>query len=1274
VIPDYFRFTKLNRYVIGKPLSWLTLCLLTVGATATMYGQVAQQLLGRVTDPSGAVVPDAAVTVTDEGTGVVLTVKSGPTGDWVVPYLKPDTYTVKVDRTGFKEETVTGVKLDTGQLRRVDTKLQVGAESVTVSVAANPLEIQTDDADEKTVISGQSVIDLPENFRNIMATSIPVAGMGSKNGLYNVTTYSNISGGLVFDSSAGSLNIDGVSNQSTGFQSMAYVPLLDAVQEMVVDLTPYDAAVGGTYTTAGDIDVHLKSGTNNIHGTVYEYYKSTGLDANTYQNKYESDISPIAGCAASQCIGRPSHKSNQYGFEMDGPVFIPHLYNGHDKTFFMIAGEIFNQVTPGPNTFSVPGVYGQPSWLTPVNGYYQFGGLYQSTGAGASAPVTLYDPASINPLCDSAPSAANCGRTSFLSEGAPNSYSIPASRVNATALALLHYFPAPNQIGPTVPWQNNYFLQTSVPSHYKNFLIKIDHNISKKDRLTLRWGRWDQYQTTDSNGLPASNPARFGQFPSGQGYSDPFMELVHTFSPNAIFDFKASINLDENHTLAAGIFNQGSIPGFPNVSGGVTQPSLLGYFPQISLSSFTQMGSTATAASVHNELNILPSFTYVHRAHDIHIGLDNREYQISAKQNAGGLAISGSNNWTQANAETTTDATSGLSVASFLLDNGYVSGGSVTQPVQVYETYHDWAVFFEDSYKASKKLTLSLGVRYEFPNQPVDRYNRYTAAFLPGTVSPVSTYAGTHGYTGGGISGVLTFAGVNGQPRTQIPRAWYMIEPRFGFAYLINSKTVIRGGVGQGYNVGFYAGAQTGFSATTSVTPSTHALLTEPYSTLTGPGTPNGLFPSGYVPVAGSSLGSYVGLGTAISYYNYNQKFGSTWSYSLSVQRQLSRGDTLDVSYVGKQLYKAVTAESIDSPSPGWFAQCNAEAGGVVGKCQTNVANPFAGMTASVGNLGVINPFQGQGTFTAATINSGQLLLPFPQYSGVTENAKENRNGLWLNSLQFTETHRFSNSLTATATYEYARIMDNNGPLDYSNASFLRIQDSNDLNHRITFTGVYHIPVGRGRMLLGSTNRLVDAVVGGWNLGSALVYESGRPWQPQATGANNTGLGGSTGVLEAPLGVPALKVSRTVSYINGVRTIRAASPCVADRNATTGLPVLRAGAVAAGCTQANWTYKTLFAPAPDIVSVGIRLPASSEFDANLQKAFDIFSKRDFDAKFILRVDAFNVTNHPVFNGVNFSTNNDSSATATPIFGTIQEGIQAQSNLPRSLQLSGTIRW
>lgn len=1242
------------RKLFGATLVWLgcfALCLFTQAG----FAQVAQQLLGRVTDPVGAVVPDAAVTITNEATHVQVTAQTSGTGDWAVPYLQPGIYTVSVQKQGFEVGTVTGVKLDVGQLRAVNIILKLGAASITVSVTANQLALQTEDSDEKTVITGAQVEDLPQNFRNIMASSILVAGVGSKNGLYNTTPYGSITGGIVFNSSAGSLNIDGVNNMSTGFQAMAYVPLLATVQEMVVDNTPYDAGAVG-FATAGNIDVHLKSGTNRLHGELYEYYKSTGLDANTYQNKFNS-WNTSASCGQTQCISRPSHKSNQYGFELDGPVIIPHLYNGHDRTFFTIAGEIFNQTTPGSNTFSVPGVYGQPSWFTPVNGYYQFYGINQ----------TLYDPASIN--------LTTGARASFFSEGAPNTYSIPASRVNQAALNILKYYPAPNRPAPAgsaAAYQNNYFLQTSVVSRYKNFIIKLDHNIGSKDRLTLRYGRWDQYQTSNSNGFPTGNPAEFGQFPNGQGFADPFVEWVHTFSPHAILDFKASINVDQNHTLAAGEFVQTSL-GVPDVSAGLLQPSLLGFFPQISLSNstggnFVQMGSTGSGYSVHNQLSILPSFTYTHGAHDLHIGLDNREYQISTKQGSGGLAISSSQAWTQAANNNPSDPNSGLSVASLLLDNGYLSGGSLTQPSQVYESYHYYGVFFQDNYKAAKRLTLNMGLRYDFPSQAVDRYNRYTNAFLPGVVSPVSSYAAGHGYANGAINGVLTFSGVNGQSRIQIPRAWYMFEPRFGFSYQALKNTVLRGGVGVAYNWAAYTGAQTGFSTTTSITPSLTTNYTTPYATLTGPGTPNGLFPGGYIPVAGSSLGQYVGLGTGISFYNPSTKFGATWSFSFGVQQQLTRGDILEISYVGKQFTHGPTGLSINSPSPGWLAQCNAEIGGTPSKCTTNVANPFAGITANVGNLGVINPFQGT-SFTAATINSGQVLLPYPQYSGVNENGLVNRNGLWLNSLQLTETHRFSRSLTSTATYEYARIMDNNGIFDYSTGAYFREQDSNDLNHRITFSGVYQLPVGKGRMLLGNANRLVDTLIGGWNIGSDYVYESGRPWQPQCGGGQNSGLGGSTSCPETPFGIGPLKAPRTATWVNGVRIIKGATQCTGTRNASTGAIQLTQTAINAGCTQANWVLKDQFAPAQMITSVGIRLGATSEFDANLQKAFDVFdSDRYGDYKFILRCDAFNVTNHAVWGG-----NYDGTVTDAT-FGEIVEGSTGQTNNPRSLQLSGTIRW
>ena len=1204
------------------------------------FGQVVQQLRGHVTDPSGAIVPKAEVTVINEATKVETPTTSSSSGDWVVPYLQPGNYTVKVSATGFETETVAGVELNVGQARAVDTSLKVGESKITVTVTATELALQTASADELGVIPGALVADTPQNYRNVMATSITVAGAGSKNGLYTQQPYGNVTSGIVFNSSAGSLNIDGVNNMSTGFQTMAYIPLVDAVQEMVVDMTPYDAGAVG-FATAGNIDVHLKSGTNKFHGTLYEYYRSTGLDANTWQNNFKG-------------LGRPSHKSNQFGFEADGPVVIPHFYDGHDKTFFTAAFEIYNLTSPNSTSlYSVPGVFGQPSWLTPTNGYYQFAGLTQTNGA----PITLYDPTTLGYGGN-----ANA-RKSFYQEGAPNTYSIPASRVSAAALAILKYFPAPNTVSAgSPPWQNNYYNPTSVVSHYKNGLIKIDHNFSAKDRLTVRWGWWNQFQSTYSNGLPASNPAAYGQLPSGQKFQNPAGEWIHTFSPQTILDVKASIDMDENETKAAYPFDPSSL-GLPNVSGGVTQQGLLNYFPQITLSGFDQLGSTASSIKVDNELNLLPSLTLIRGKNDIHVGIDNREYQISQKQNSGGLAISSNANWTQQFNNNTADAASGNTIASFLLDNGYLSGGSITQPTQMFESYHYYGAFIQDNLKALPKLTLNIGLRYDFPSQAVERHNRFTNFFDTSVVNPIASAAEAQGYPGL-IHGGLTFSGVNGVSRTQLPRAWYMLEPRFGLSYQVEKNTVVHAGFGMAYNWAAYTGAQTGFSSSTSITPSLTTNYTTPYSTLANP------FPAGYVQSPGASLGYLAGLGTSISYYNHFTKFGQTWSFSVGVQHQFTKGDILDVSYVGKQFMHGPTGAQLDLPGSQWYAQCDvtnnagsATSPGNAALCTaSNTGNPFVG----------INGFQGTSLYTAAKIQSGQLNFLYPHYTGVSENGAYNYNGLWLNSLQLTETHRFSSSLTATTTYEYARIMDNNGIFDYtqggggaiSNPNYLlRIQDANDLNHRITFIGSYKLPVGHDRQFFSNMPRYLDAIVGGWNISSIYLYESGRPWQPQCGGGQGSSLGGSTGCFYLPNGTSSYKVPRTATNYGGSQIIRGAIPCVADTNPNTGVVVLRSGATAYGCTQADFVYKAAYAPAQNLVSSGVRLGANSEFDLNVMKSFDLYE----NYKFILKCDAFNVTNHAVWNN-SYQTSNDI------YFGSLIKGTSAPGNNPRYLQLSATVRW
>jgi hypothetical protein len=873
--------------------------------------------------------------------------------------------------------------------------------------------------------------------------------------------------------------------------------------------------------------------------------------------------------------------------------------------------------------------------------------------------------------------------------------------VNQTALNILKNYPAPN-IAPTsgVAWLNNYFHPTSVVDRYRNWMIKIDHNISANDRVTFRWGRWYQYET-ETTGWPAGNPAAYGEYPYAQAFNDPYVEWVHTFNPRIILDFKATINTDENHETPGLAFKQTSL-GLPSVAAGVTQQTLLNYFPQMNFNNtnepnnYMEMGCagvscqtgqngnspTAPSWSNHNQLSLLPSVTLIRGPHEFHIGMEGRIYQISTKQaSPGGWNIAANQYWTQksnVSSGENSDGTSGSTIASFMLDNGYLSGGSLAQPAQVYESYHYWGVFLQDNWKVNSRLTLNLGARYSMPSQVVDRHNRFTDYFNPTVVNPIWNEAANSVLLNGvptpttnvqtnapgmlAPQGGITFAGVNGAPRQQIPRPWYFLDPHFGVAYRFNEKTVFMGGFGMVWNneSALYTGSQTGYSASTPITGS----LTANNTVAAGNSTLNNPFPAGYIPLLGSSLGYLAGVGGSVSYYNQFTKSGQTWSYSVGVQRQLTRGDILLVQYLGKQFTHGPTTYNQNYPGAAWYAQCNAATGGNPSLCTaSNTPNPFVNVYG----------FQGTSLFTAAKIQSGQLTQAYPQYTGVSENGAFNYSGLWLNSLQLSETHRFANNLTATTTYEYARIMDNNGIFDYNTTStlgipnnLLRIEDSNDLNHRTTILATYPLPIGRGRQFLGGMNRLEDDVIGGWNVASQFVYESGRPWQPQCGGGNGQNLTGSTSCFYLPNGTGPMKVKKGWVNEGGVRRIRAATPCVATTN-TSGAIVNSTGYTDGGCSGSpNVIYKAAYAPAQDLVSSGIRLPATSEWDANLAKSFKFVENYGMT----LKVDAFNVDNHPVWG----NTSSYSTTQTDGTWGAITPSIAGQGNKPRYVQLSATVNW
>ncbi len=331
------------------------------------------------------------------------------------------------------------------------------------------------------------------------------------------------------------LLLDGVSNEAsstngTGNAQIAYVPPVDSVQEFRIVTNAYDAMFG---RNAGGVeDVILKSGTNAIHGDVYEYARRTFLDANTWQNGYKlAHALPGSNLSA---LSTPKQKRDQYGFELDGPVVIPKLYNGRDKTFFTMQFENWNEIEPNTVTDSVP----DPSWIKG-----DFSNLIYYNN-GKSAPITIYDPLTVTQNA-----SGQYVRTPF-----PGNI-IPASRINPVAQKILSYFPAPNTsvAAGSNPFAGNYTAAASDTNRYRNGLAKLDQNLSSKDRFSLHYGYWERVENRSYIGFP--NAADNGQLPHGERSHTFTLEEVHTVSPNLLLDLRANVTVRADYTFGGPRFD-----------------------------------------------------------------------------------------------------------------------------------------------------------------------------------------------------------------------------------------------------------------------------------------------------------------------------------------------------------------------------------------------------------------------------------------------------------------------------------------------------------------------------------------------------------------------------------------------------------------------------------------------------------------------------------------------------------------------------------------------
>ncbi len=1010
-------------------------------ASLTMAQDFRATIVGRVTDQSKAAIPGAQVTVKNLGTNEATTMTTSDEGNYRIPFLRPGAYSVTVEMTGFKKASRDNLELVISQVATVDFTLEPGNISEQVTVQGDAPVIETATADRGGVIDRQKVIELPLNARNPFMLGVLTAGVN----FYGASIWQRpFDNGAIADWTINGSQLRGneflldgaPNNGQAGGNNIAYVPPVDAVQDFKIMTNTYDSQYGKT--TGGIINVNLRSGTNAFHGTVYEFMRREWLDATDFRLKANRQ-------------GKPKHWLDQYGFQVEGPVYIPWLYNGKDKTFFMFNYEGYREGVPSPLNLSVP----MPEMLE---------GDFSKLVDGAGRPIIIYDP-----MTGRADASAPGG---WRRDPFPGNR-IPASRINPIAKKILSFQPKANRSDPVAGYaRSNLFLTPPATDAFFNYVFKIDQQFNEKHRMYVRFAQNDRTEDRNTNGI-FSGPGQDGQQPFKR-INDAFVaDHLATLSPTLILNFRVSFN----RFIEDG-FGAGNV-GFDKTTLGfsaslVSQVPGTKSFGRYTFADYNSLGRFR-GNNLTNTIASHPSFTWIRGSQTWRGGVDMRWTQYITKNEGSPFLITGTRGFTQARFDQG-DPNSGDSIASFLL--GYV-GGQVDYnlfPTTLGKYYAPW---FQNDWKFNRRLTLNLGLRWDVNVAPNERYNRINRSFDADVINPANALINrTQFPTLPQLKGGLLFAGVNGIERIAANIDWNNVQPRLGFAYLLTEKLVMRGGWGLYFVNPTNAYLQfNGFQVTSGVINSLDGGRTPIEGVLSNP------FPTGITVPAGAAGGASTFLGRGFSFVNPSFQIPYVHQFSFGFQYQLPWESKLEVSYVGNRTLKLQTERGFNEPDLAFRQRCNPLEGGNPVFCNEALPNPFRGLA----------PFAGTGHFTSNTLSRFNLARPYPHFGGITE-VTRNDGRIDYNSLQATFEKRARSGLNGVLTYTFSKQIEEWGFNDLQKGIKQRGLYLADRPHRFTAGLVYQLPFGEGQKLFNVKNGFLSKLVSGWQSSLIMQWQSGRPW------------------------------------------------------------------------------------------------------------------------------------------------------------------------------------
>ena len=1089
-------------------------------------------ILGTLTDATGAVVGNTTVQLINAGTSTKLTAKTNDSGYYQFVEVPVGTYKIVVQKEGFKQLSRAGIVLQTEARIQVDLALTVGASTETVEVTASSPLIEADTVSLGTVVDTRETNELPLNGRNPMnltalVTSVIPLGQtsGSPTGV-NPIAWGNyqIGGGM-----AGQNNvfIDGAPNWGIYDHNIEIIPTQDSIAEFRVETNNLTAEYGRL--AGGAISFTTKSGTKDIHGGAWEFIRNKVFNANTYFAN--------SGGPGGTPLDRPAFTQNQYGFNLGGPVFIPHVYDGRKKTFWFFNWEGFNLRSGETYTTNVPtaGVLPDSTGTSDLTGWFAIDGttavydpLTTCTTVGGCAGQTVTN---VSGTASAAAPAAYGARLPIgWDNGAPLGQFTTAqgfsNSINPTSIGYLKYvFPTPQQ---PLLLQKNYTYNASGGGNNYQYVTKIDHDLNDKNHIMGRYTYWKNLSLPVDVFKP-KNSGVCGNGACTEEYHvhNFVLDDTATLSAKTILDVRLSYSRYSYDRLPANtafdvtqigwpaIYNSAAIvefPGTPSFSVPDFDPGTYGLF--------SGQGSDSRIFDRQDTYRLAGSLTRFFGNHTVKIGA---EYNLAGFNYAQTNTSSGIWYWntgfTQDN-QVTTQA-QGNDIASYLL--GYPSSGSANYDAKSASRQTYPAVFAMDDWRATSKLTVHVGIRWENNIPYIERHN-WISSFDPTQNNAV--LAGVGITVPGNITMTDSPQRTSRSAMDSDTRQW---SPRAGVSYRIAPNTVINAGYGifwlpndvtlaqnpgwdgdtagsTPYTTALNSAGNPGTSAalgsTGCGTPSGICSISTPYpltnpadatsafiimpafrNTTTGSNTVNNQRTP--IDLNGTSVFQYqlntLGNGPTEIFPKNPYAYAEQWNFG--VQQQLGKSTAVDVAYGG--------ARGIHLPF-GWLGENQMpdsylkQADGL----KTAIPNPY-------------EPYVPLGNgLTAATMDQGQAYRPYPEYTGISEPADVGDS--WYNAFELKVTKRFTQGASINVAYTFAKFESTTDTLNSWLESVSGVQDNNNLPgekslsssdapQRLVIAYVYDVPIGRGKALLPNISRAADYVVGGWGLQGMTVLMKGFP-------------------------------------------------------------------------------------------------------------------------------------------------------------------------------------